>query len=798
MIHIAKTAGFCFGVNRAVEMVTSLAESGERVFTLGPIIHNAHAVDDLRRKGVTIVDNPREADGGILVIRSHGVPQAIYNEIKTLGMRFADATCPFVSKIHQIVSEASQNGDVILIAGDPDHPEVLGISGHCFGEYHVFCDEDQLESLFKNHPNLETKAISVVAQTTYNTKLWKTSVKNIKKVCTNAKIFDTICNATHQRQSEAAELARKCGLMVVIGDKQSSNTQKLWSMCSVVTPTRQVESAGDLKAEWFAGAADIGVTAGASTPAGIIKEVYRFMAEIMNNNEENFGAMLEESLRVSNTTGKVVHGTVVGIAPNEIYVDVGRKQSGIVVLEELTDDPTKTADQVVSIGQELDLMILRTNDQEGYIYCSLRVLDAAKAWDEIVNAAPKIVNTRRRRDDDDVVTAADDDAEKEAEAAETAAKAAGETPPVGDGVPDAPQTPDVPQETAPVGEGSSLPQSSDVPHETPDVPQTPAAPAEEEPPKEDVVFEGFVTEIIKGGVIVSYKGVKVFIPASQATARRDDPLEELLNKKTGFVILEVNPGRRRAVGSIRAVLNKERREEKKAFWDSIEEGKAYTGKVKSMTDFGVFVDLGPVDGLVHISELSWNRVRHPSEVVNVGDVLEVYVKRIDRAKNKISLGYKKTEDNPWEILRVKYPVGTIIEAPIVGTTTFGAFVNIMPGIDGLIHVSQLSTVRVAVPTDIVKVGDVVQAMITEIDFDRRRISLSIRALLEPEDEALFEEAPVDETPVEEAPAEEAPVEEAQVEESPAEEAPVEEIPVEETPLEEAEQQPAQETADAGE
>ena len=799
MIHIAKTAGFCFGVNRAVEMVGKLAESGERVFTLGPIIHNAHVVEDLRCKGVDIAETPQEAADGqnsksVLVIRSHGVPKSVYDEINDLGIRFADATCPFVSKIHQVVSESSKNGDIILIAGDPNHPEVLGISGHCSGEYHVFRDEDELRNLFMNHPDIVKESISVVSQTTFNTKIWEIAVKKIKKVCTNAKIFDTICNATHQRQSEAVELARKCDIMIVIGDKHSSNTQKLFAMCSAVTPTYQVESAGDLNPEWFEinsqftihnsqlddkqsncqlkkWVEDIGITAGASTPAGIIKEVYRVMAEIMNN-EENFEAMLEESLKNSNTTGKVVHGTVVGIAPNEIYVDVGRKQSGVVVLEELTDDPTKTADQIVKAGDEMDLMILRTNDQEGYIYCSRRVLDAAKAWDEILTAAPKIVNTRRRRDDDDdeVITAADDDAEansqftihnSQLEITSTVGSDDPGAPSVGDGDPGALQ------ESASVGEGSSLLNN-------------PGSPAEEEPKKEDVVFEGFVTEVVRGGVIVSYKGVKVFIPASQATARREDPLEDLIHKKVKFILLEVNPGRRRAVGSIRALLSKERREKMNEFWNSVEVGSVYTGKVKSMTDYGAFVELGPVDGMVHISELSWNRVKHPSEVISVGDVVEVYVKKLDRAKGKISLGYKKTEDNPWEILRATYPVGTIIDAKIVSTTDFGAFANILPGIDGLIHISQLSNTRVDKPTDVVNVGDTIRALITETDFDRRRVSLSVRALLEPEEEVAEDtdeviaagEIPVEvskEATIEEPPAEEIPtVKETSVEETAAE------------------------------
>lgn len=680
-ISVAKTAGFCFGVNRAVEMVYELVERGERVYTLGPIIHNKTVVDELAAKGVKIAETPDDVeDGAILVIRSHGVPKAIYDELKEKKIRYIDATCPFVAKIHSIVTEASGRGDTVLIAGDATHPEVLGISGHCGGEYYVFKDDEELSELAKKEPELAQKSVSIVAQTTFNSELWEKCVKIIKKVYTNARMFDTICNATLQRQREAVELSKNCGKMFVIGGKHSSNTAKLFQICSGNCPTVQIESADEVSADDVIGVQNIGITAGASTPAVIIKEVLRSMTEIMNG-DENFEAMLEESFKNSNTNGKVVHGTVVGIAPNEIYVDVGRKQSGIVALEELTDNPNLTPEDCVKVGDELDLMILRTNDQEGYIYLSKRVLDSARAWDAIKAAAPKITDRPRRRErDDEDVFHADDEQPEQAEVVEQ--------------------------------------------------PEQAEQKEENEAPKEPVVFDGVVTEVVKGGVIVSSSGVKVFIPASQATASRNEPLEGLLKKEVKFIVIEVNPSRHRAVGSIRALLNKERKAKEEQFWNSIEVGSTYNGTVKSLTSYGAFVDLGAVDGMIHISELSWNRIKHPSEVLKVGDVVDVYVKKVDKEKRKISLGYKREEDNPWEILKNTYPVGTVIEAPVVGTPAFGAFVNILPGIDGLVHISQLSNTHVATPTDVVKVGDVVRAVITEIDFDRHRVSMSIRQLIE--------------------------------------------------------------------
>lgn len=689
-IEVAETAGFCFGVDRAVNTVEKLLAGGKRVFTLGPIIHNPQVIEDLRRRGVVIADTPADAQGGVLVIRSHGVPASIYDEIARLGIDYVDATCPFVEKIHRIVSEASARGDTVLIAGDESHPEVLGISGHCKGPCYVFRDCEALVNLLNTLPNCEKLPLTVVAQTTFNSQLWESATEILKKHCTNATIFATICNATLKRQQEAEELSRRCDLMIVIGGRKSSNTAKLFHICEQNCQTCLVETAAELPLDVVRHANDIGITAGASTPAVIIKEVQETMSETING--ENFAALLEESFKNSNTNGKVVEGIVVRIAPGEIYVDVGRKQSGIVTLEELTDNPNLKPEDCVKIGDKLDLMILRTNDQEGYIYLSKRILDSSRAWDEIKSAAPKIVNRSRRRDDDDEDVFRPDGDEAPVEIVETV----------------------------------------------------------EEKEVEQVIFTGYVTDVVKGGIVVSYKGVQVFVPASQATASRGEPLEDLLKKEVRFVVLEVNPGRRRAVGSIRAVLQQERRAKEKEFWDSIAEGQVFTGTVKSLTSYGAFVDLGAVDGMIHISELSWNRIKHPSEVVEVGDVVEVFVKKVDAEKRKISLGYKKSEDNPWEILRVNYPIGTIIEAPVVSTTPFGAFVRILPGIDGLVHVSQLSTSHVNVPTDAVNVGDMVRAVITDVDFDRQRVSLSIRKLLEETEEvAEAEEEAADEAPVEE-------------------------------------------------
>ena len=639
-ITVAQSAGLCFGVSRAIRMVEELLDEGKQVCTLGPIIHNPQKVAEFEQRGVRIVAEPAQvSEKEVLVIRAHGIPSATEEAIRALHLNYRNATCPFVIKIHQIVLQHSEIGDIILIAGDKNHPEVRGIIGHCHSECHTFRNSDELVQLLEKFPYLKEKSLCAVAQTTFDGSEWKKSLKKLQKLCTNAKFFDTICNATSLRQSEAAILASQSDLMLVIGGRHSSNTNKLFHICkSRCEETYLIESADELPLSRVRGHSQIGVTAGASTPASIIKEVLDTMTEEIKTaaeeSKENFEELLEESFKNYNTDGKV-HGVVVEVTPTEVRVDVGRKQTGIIPLSELSGDPNAKAEDLVKVGDELDVIIMKTNDQEGTILLSKRLLDSQKGWDEIVKAE-----------------------------------------------------------------------------------------------EEKTVVTGTVTEVVKGGVIAVTNGMKVFIPASLATATRGEDLNNLLKQEVSFRIIETTRQRKRAVGSIRSVLNDERKKKTEEFWASAEVGKQYHGVVKSLTSYGAFVDIGGIDGMVHISELSWNRIKHPSEVVSVGDELDVYIKGLDPEKGKISLGYKKAEDNPWEILKNQYPVGTVCEVKIVGLTQFGAFARILPGIDGLIHVSQISDERVEKPQDVLSVGQKVTVKITAIDFERKRISLSMREAVE--------------------------------------------------------------------
>ena len=662
-IKLAKTAGFCFGVNRAVELLYDKVEAGEQVCTLGPIIHNAQLVGDLAERGVKIIDRVEDCPPGYqIVVRTHGVDKCVVEEMEARHLPFTDATCPFVLKIHRIVGSQSPD-TTVLIAGDADHPEVVGIRSYCPGASYVFKNAEELQEILKSGAISPNNPMICVSQTTFSLKEWKKSEKILKKVCTNTKIYSTICNATADRQEEAALLSKKADAMIVIGGRHSSNTCKLRDVCKSNADTFLIETAQELKNIDLSKYSYVGVTAGASTPSVIIKEVLKTMSEekiekevevaataaetaetadkaakaavkASADGEATFEEMLEESFR-EDENSKVVTGTVVNITPTEVFVDVdGRKQTGVIALDDLSAEPISNPSQAVSIGDKLSLVIMKTDDSEGVLKLSKKLVDAFQGWEEIVKAK-----------------------------------------------------------------------------------------------ENDEILEGVVSAVVKGGVVAVTNGSRVFIPASQTGVPRNQELDVLKGTTVRFRIIDINPARRRAVGSIKVVANEERKAQQDALWATLEEGQKLTGTVKSLTSYGAFVDIGGMDGMIHISELSWNRIKHPSEVVNVGDTVEVTIKKLDPETRKISLGFKKLEDNPWEILKRDYPVGTDCKAKIVGLASFGAFANILPGIDGLIHISQISWERINTPADVLKVGDEVDVRITEVDFDKKRVSLSMKELL---------------------------------------------------------------------
>ncbi len=641
-IRIAESAGFCFGVNRAVELVEQAVAEGKKVCTLGPIIHNRHAVDRFHNMGVGVIESPEQAQPGqTVIIRSHGVTKTVQEALEERGVQVVDATCPFVKRIHGIVSRAEEEGRLPVIIGTRSHPEVEGIAGWCTN-CKIFENVQELEIWANSGEISPDHPISMVCQTTSTESLWKSCEIFAKKVFTNLKIFDTICKATEFRQSEAANLSKVCQAMVVVGDTHSSNTGRLAMICR--EHCRQVvlvDNASELESEFFRGVSDVGITAGASTPAWIIKEVNKTMSEILNVEavqEENFEELLEQSIKTLNTGDKVI-GIVTGIGTTEVQIDLGTKHAGYIPYDEVSNDPTVKPEDILKVGDEIEVFVVRVNDQEGTCQLSKKKLDGMKVWDDMAIWC-----------------------------------------------------------------------------------------------EEKTTVEGTITEENKGGLVANVKGVRVFIPASQSGIAKGGDMAGLVGKTTELKITEVNRARRRVIGSIRAVTSETRKAAQEKLWAEIEVGAKYHGVVKSMTSYGAFVDIGGVDGMVHVSELSWNRIKTPAEVVKVGDGIDVYVIAFDPEKRKISLGYKTAEMNPWNQFMTAYNVGDVVDAKIVKLMTFGAFAGIIPGVDGLIHISQIANKRIGKPEDVLAEGQQVQVKITDVDAENKRISLSIRALLETAEE----------------------------------------------------------------
>ena len=639
-ITLAKTAGFCYGVKRAVELAESTAKSGRDCVMLGSIIHNEHVVRHLKEQGMGQVDRVEDVPAGSCVlIRSHGEAEAVHQALEQRGLSVIDATCPSVARIHKLVRSAQQQGRVPVIIGLPSHPEVVAIAGWCSTPV-VLQDDSAFSEWLSESPQRRDLPLTLVFQTTSTRSAWNNCEKIAKKQCTNAEIFDTICNATAHRQQEAQELASQSDIMIVIGDHKSSNTRHLAELCrQKCSKVYWIETADELPDDLDAGAMRIGITAGASTPGWIIKEVKTKMSNEVNMEiEESFAEMLEKSIKTLNTGDKVI-GTVASITPTEIEVDLGTKHAGYLPYSEFSDDPNVKPEEVLKVGDQIEVQVMRVNDSDGVVTLSKKRLDANKNWEEI-------------------------EAAKE----------------------------------------------------------------------EKVVIEATIREENKGGVVANYKGVRIFIPASQTGLRRNEPMTGLVGTTARMHITEVNRSRRRVVGSIRSVSSEERAARSKEVWDNIEVGKHYSGTVKSLTSYGAFVDIGGVDGMVHISELSWSRIKHPSEVVSVGDPVDVYVIKYDPERKKISLGMKDPNENPWETFLRTYKVGDTASVKVVKLMSFGAFAEVVPGVDGLIHISQIADHRVEKPEDELQEGDVVDVKITDVNLETRKVSLSRRAVLQGADE----------------------------------------------------------------
>ena len=660
-ITVAKSAGFCFGVSRAVEQVYALSGPFHkgRIYTVGSLIHNPHIVAELSRRGVEVISpddferlfqSAVPEDPVTVVIRTHGVTKQISDTLadyaaKNPSFLVCDMTCPYVKKIHRIVSENAKRQ--LIVFGDASHPESQGIVSYSDSDAVILSSPEEAEGLsFGDLP------VIAVAQTTQSKAKWKKCQEIIEKVCTNAIIFDTICSVTEKRQAEASELAAKTDLMLVIGGRNSSNTHKLFDLSKrVLDATYLIEDVEELSTIQFTPFSKVGITAGASTPGGIIQEVLKRMSEFENKTTnadlnvggESFAEMLEESLKTLNT-GETVTGVITSVSTGELHVDLGAKVTGIIAYDEVTDDPSVKLADAFKVGDEICAVVVKVSDRDGVATLSKKRIDNKLRWLKVLDANN------------------------------------------GDGI-----------------------------------------------------IEGKITDVIKGGVLLNFEGNRIFVPASQTGVPKEGDLNTLVGTVQKAKLIEVREDRKRAVASIRKVKNEERKEKEAEFWANIEVGKEYEGEVKSLTSYGAFVDLGGVDGMVHKTELSWTRIKSPADVVSVGDVIKVFVKEFDAEKKRISLGYKTEATNPWNLFLEKYSVGDVADVRIVSLMPFGAFAQLLPGVDGLIHIYQITDRKIAQPSDVLSVGDEVKVEIIAIDEENRKISLSMRSLLEPSAETAEEE-----------------------------------------------------------
>ena len=642
-IILAKAAGYCIGVKMAVDKLYDQINQGDTpLATYGPIIHNKHVTNDLTKRGVHIIDNFENVADRTVVIRAHGVPPKVYDHMDKNNIKYKDYTCPFVKKIHRIVEREQASGNIVIIVGEPSHPEIIGINGFAGNMGVVIHTLEQASELTLE----QGKAYSVVVQTTFQSSMFEEIVATLKNKAENLKIFDTICDATIKRQSEAVELSKKVDKMIVIGDKTSANSNKLYKVCKQnCENTYFIESINEIELNIFKTNDKIGITAGASTPAAVIKEAVTKMSELENNNQQTFEEMLDSSF-VTLHTGDVVKGTVLQITNNEVSVNLNYKSDGIITKDELSDDASVNPKDMFNIGDEIEVYVMKVNDGDGNVLLSRKRIEEQK----------------------NVATI-------------------------------------------------------------------------EEAFKEKTVLKGKVVDVVKGGLMARINGVKVFVPSSQVSSRFVDDLHKFKGQELNFHIIEFNRERRRMVAGRKELAQQEELQKKQEAIAALEVGMKVEGVVSRMVGFGVFVDLGSIDGLIHITELSWNRNKKPSSLFNIGDKVEARVLKIDPEKLKISLSIKNLLGDPWDKVEEKYPVGSIVEGRVVRMVKFGAFVELESGVDGLIHISQISKNHVTKAEDILKIGQDVQVKIIDLDKENKKISLSKKeadtelGLEEPEEQA---------------------------------------------------------------
>lgn len=620
-VQLAAKAGFCFGVKRALDMAEQTVDTMPAV-SLGPLIHNQQVVKYLTERGIGVVNTLEEVLAGqALIIRSHGVGPSVYQEAEKNGIQVVDATCPFVQKAQRLAAESAQLGQQVIVFGDRLHQEVQGILGWAGKEaipIQTLAEAKQLPF----YPQ-----IAILAQTTQLSESFEKIVEELKFHTKELIVHNTICNATSERQKAARELARTVDVMVVVGGRNSANTQKLANICAEFTKTYMIETAEELEIDWFNEAANAGLTAGASTPDWIIKEVYQKMSEI-NVNEMDGVNWLESFKDIH--LGSRVTGKVVKITNDEVFVDIGWKSEGIIpFVDEKGVRQIRSQDQL-SVGDEITAVVTRVENEEGYTVLSKRQADEAIAQERLAKLAES---------------------------------------------------------------------------------------------KEE--FQVKVVEVVKGGLLVDI-GLRGFVPASQIQLGYVEDLNKFLGETLRVKIIEFDPAKRKVVLSQRIILEEEKANKRQQLMETLQVGDIVSGVVLRIVNFGAFIDIGGIDGLLHISEMSYARIKHPSEILKIGDEVKVQVLKFDNTTGRLSLGLKQLQENPWDRVAEKYPLGSIVQGVVVRIVPFGAFVELEGGVDGLVHISQLADYHVNKVEDVLKIGDMIRTKVIECKPEAKRISLSLR------------------------------------------------------------------------
>lgn len=645
----ANHSGFCFGVQRAIDMTFEQVEqnSGKRrLYSCGPLIHNTSVTDRLESMGVHMIDSLDEASSGdIVIVRSHGEPRSFYEYAEAKNIDLIDTTCVFVSKIHKYVEEAKNQGKNIIIVGNRHHQEVIATNGWCNNEGIIVESTDEIKDIVESRKqDFIDNPPFIVCQTTLRVELLNAILEVLDQESIKYELKNTICNATRERQEACAELAREVELMVVIGDKKSSNSKKLYEIAeNNCKNTKFIQDISDLQLKEIEKYNKIGVTAGASTPEWIIKEVIASMSEIEKNPMLDFMDDIENSLRLPRP-GEIVEGKVHQVTENEIIVNIGCKKDGIILKSEVTLEEGQTLADLFAEGDEIQAKVLKTDDSDGGILLSKKKLEINENYKELAEAMEN---------------------------------------------------------------------------------------------KETLTVK--LTKAVNGGVIASYKEVTGFVPMSQLSDKYVEKPDEFVGQTVDIKVIRVDNKRNRAVFSRKAVLVDDKRKQVAEIWANLNVGDIVEGKVMRFTDYGAFVDIGGVDGLLHISEISWGKLKNPQEILNIGDIINVKILSLNEDKGKISLGLKQTQPEPWTLVGSKYQVGQVIEGKVVQIKEYGAFVELEAGLDGLVHISEIANKRVENVGDELSLGQDIVAKIMDIDPERKRISLSIKAAAAPEEEAADEE-----------------------------------------------------------